>query len=467
MGNKLIPIIFVALLCIVVLIVGLSSQSNEAKIPEIDQGEETTGSADADTTVNTLETLVARIEAGETQRTADRALMLELQEQLSQQNASIDLIEGDQTSFDTSDLESNITAQVLDEIGKLKPNQGGDGSWGSDFDEFNGDLDIGNGFSPSHSGTDAGGSSQIISNSSSNMVVLGAVTIQTGPSKSAVSKDRDSVQEYIGDDSSEIEEDFSLDSDGKTDTASEGVPVYTIPQLAMDVSAETLTAVIGRIPNGGEVRDPFYFKVLSSADIITANGHNLPQLEGIIWEGTALGDRTLGCIQGTITKVSLILADGSIAETNVGGSESGSGSNEGLGYITDRYGQPCLPGKLISNAGKLLFARVAASAIEAAAGAEAARQETTTQSGTTDSTSTSVTGSRSQYIKAKTASGGLSELVKFTRERMRDTFDAIYAEPGVPVQVHLRQRIEFNFNEKGRRLVHNFGGIDNANYLAD
>lgn len=465
MGNKLIPII-VVILFVVVAAIGMSSRNNSASIPDV--ANEKTENADGDTTVNTLETLVAQVKALSEQQAKDRELILTLNERNSELQADIDLVRTESSELDTSEIEANVLASAIEEVNKLKPNQGGDSTWGSEFDEFDGEFDIGSGIS--NEGSDSGQSPRttrrVHSNSSNKMVVLGGVRFTSTP-KSDINSDRESVKEYINskEETSEEDKEYDLDNLGRTKEFSEGIPLFTIPQLAMDVNAETLTAVIGRIPNSGELRDPFYFKVISSADIVTANGYQLPELAGILWEGTARGDRTLGCTTGQINKVSLVHYDGSIIETNIGGSQSGK--NDELAYIADKYGQPCLPGKLISNAGKLLTARVTVAALEAAAAAEAARQETISTNPSNDTTSTTVTGSRSKYIRAQTATGGLNELVEFARERMREAFDAIYVEPGVPIQIHLRRQIEFNFKKDGRQLVHNTGGKLNASYFAD
>lgn len=59
-----------------------------------------------------------------------------------------------------------------------------------------------------------------------------------------------------------------------------------------------MTALLGRVPINGTVTDPYPFKVLIGRDNLTANGIDLPDVEGAIVSGTASGDRTLSCVRG-------------------------------------------------------------------------------------------------------------------------------------------------------------------------
>ena len=71
-------------------------------------------------------------------------------------------------------------------------------------------------------------------------------------------------------------------------------PVYTVPRNATLVGARGFTALVGRIPVGGQVVDPFPFKVLVGADNLAANGVVMPELFGMVFSGRAVGDWTLG-----------------------------------------------------------------------------------------------------------------------------------------------------------------------------
>lgn len=420
MGNKLIAIL-VAVMLVVVIVVGIVTRENHDQIAPIDANEPTTPTADADSTVTTLQTLVAKLNAMEKDKAADNERIARLEAQLSHAPQNID----------TQHLEQNIIDKTLASLKDMKQSATDviNSSKTSDNSILNlKELDTMFGGSDAAYITNDAVVPFNLSNSKSHYQTIGALKPLDGASIPVLHKSP-----------KEPEPEPNQAPEKKTIT-----PVYTIPQLAMDINAQAITSIIGRIPNVGTVRDAFFFKAISSADVLTANGHNLPHIEGVIWEGTAIGDRTLGCVQGHLDKVSLIFPDGTIATSNVGGR---------IGYIADEYGQACVRGKLISNAGRLLFARISARALEAAAQAEAAAQTITSETALTGNTKSQVVN-RGDYIKAKTAAGGMDELVKFVRDRMSDAFDAIYVEPGIKLQIHLQQQVNFDFDKNGRKLVH-------------
>lgn len=471
MKNKLIPIIVFCLVLLVILIIAVNKTPKDA-IVALDKDELTTRSADGDSTATTLETLVAKINKIDQERKGNQQLMLEMEQKLVELEARGQLVQRQDlddgsklTELDVKGVEESILDRVREEYGKLKPAQGGHGAFGSNFDEFTGEIDIGSGSAPAGNQQGAKGVKGVITNTQQAYITIGSTefaTLNSAPGAPAKATDKKSygLNKIAMSDEFAHEEEFSSDKpqNAQQQTKKNKKKLYTIPQLAQDIRAQTLTAVIGRIPNSGQLQDPFYFKVLSSADIITANGRHLPDLEGIIWEGVAIGDRTLSCTQGKINKVSLVLADGSIVPTNVGG----TGDESELGYIADKYGQPCLPGKIISNASNLLMARISARALEAAAEAEAQRMEVTTKGSTSGELSKQVVGKRSDYVRAKTAGGAMSELVEFVRERMRDSFDAVYSEPGTSVQIHLRQQIEFDLDKEHRFISYHHKSYEEA-----
>ncbi|MEA1889931.1 MAG: TIGR03752 family integrating conjugative element protein, partial [Pseudomonadota bacterium] len=70
-------------------------------------------------------------------------------------------------------------------------------------------------------------------------------------------------------------------------------PVYTIPRNATLIGSTVMTALVGRVPVSGKVRDPMPFKVITGVDNLAANGLTIPGVQGMIWSGTAIGDWTL------------------------------------------------------------------------------------------------------------------------------------------------------------------------------
>ncbi|MBC8946338.1 integrating conjugative element protein [Xenorhabdus indica] len=76
-------------------------------------------------------------------------------------------------------------------------------------------------------------------------------------------------------------------------------PVYTLPENATLVGSQAMTALLGRVPINGTVTDPYPFKILIGKDNLTANGIELPEVEGAVVSGSASGDWTLSCVRGS------------------------------------------------------------------------------------------------------------------------------------------------------------------------
>jgi integrating conjugative element protein (TIGR03752 family) len=83
-------------------------------------------------------------------------------------------------------------------------------------------------------------------------------------------------------------------------------PVYTVPRNATLIGSTAMTALVGRVPVQGQVRDPMPFKVITGADNLAANGLTVPGVQGMIWSGTAVGDWTLSCVTGHLDSVTFV-----------------------------------------------------------------------------------------------------------------------------------------------------------------
>ncbi|CDM88719.1 TIGR03752 family integrating conjugative element protein [Xenorhabdus bovienii] len=59
-------------------------------------------------------------------------------------------------------------------------------------------------------------------------------------------------------------------------------PVYTLPENTTLVGSQAMTALLGRVPVNGTVTDPYPFKILIGKDNLTANGIELPEVEGAV-----------------------------------------------------------------------------------------------------------------------------------------------------------------------------------------
>ena len=247
--------------------------------------------------------------------------------------------------------------------------------------------------------------------------------------------------------------DFVNRGAGRTDTVQEkpAIPVYTLPENATLIGSVAMTALIGRIPLDSKVTDPYPFKILIGQNNLTANGIDLPDVQGAVISGFATGDWTLSCVSGSVNSMTFVFSDGRTRTISKKGEGKGSGSNtNGLGWISDPNGIPCVPGERKTNAPQFLASQFLLSGAAAAADGLAQGQTTTVVDG--NSVIGAVTGNQGKFILGQALGGGLKETTAWLRDRFGQTFDAIYVPPGHPIAVHLNQAIEIDYEPDGRKV---------------
>lgn len=236
------------------------------------------------------------------------------------------------------------------------------------------------------------------------------------------------------------------------------VPFYTIPENATMAGVVAMTAIVGRVPIDGKVTDPMQFKAIIGRNNLAANGWELPaDLEGVIISGVAVGDMALSCSEGKIKSMTFVFQDGTIrtVSQNSGG-KSGIGSGGDLGYVSDMYGNPCIPGKFVTNAPTYISQIVGVKSLGVAAEAYAKAQTTTVGSALTGQTSTSVTGDTDKYVLGKAASEGANEISAWLMQRLKNSFDAVVTPAGAQIVVHIDRQIAIDKEANGRKIVHKY-----------
>ncbi|MGH8468756.1 MAG: TIGR03752 family integrating conjugative element protein [Gammaproteobacteria bacterium] len=223
--------------------------------------------------------------------------------------------------------------------------------------------------------------------------------------------------------------------------------VYTIAENMALTGSTAFTALVGRIPIQGHVQDPFPFYVLVGADNLAANGLELPQVAGVIFRGTALGDWTLACVRGRLISATFVFRDGTLR--TVRGTEQ-----EPLGEIADEFGVPCVSGERISNAASYLSQRVLVGAVGAAGDAAAASQSTNTVSGLTGVGTTTVTGEIGTFILGRTVRESARDIEDWLDARAAQSFDAVFAAPGGTVSLLIQREMTIDYDPVGRKLRH-------------
>lgn len=235
----------------------------------------------------------------------------------------------------------------------------------------------------------------------------------------------------------------------------EATPVYTLPENSTLTGSVAMTALLGRVPVNGTVSDPYPFKVLIGRDNLTANGIELPDVEGAIISGTASGDWTLSCVRGTVHSMTFVFRDGTIRTVPSAGNKTNSdnnGKSQGseIGWLSDPHGLPCIPGERKSNAAEYIGSQFLLAGSSAAADAFANGQTTTTVDG--GSVTSAVTGSSGQYVLGQALGGGLKESADWFKQRYGQMFDAIYVPPGHPVAIHITRQIPVDYETLGRKV---------------
>jgi len=228
------------------------------------------------------------------------------------------------------------------------------------------------------------------------------------------------------------------------------IRAYTIPANATLLGSVAMTAILGRIPAGGAVTDPFPFKILIGQENLSSNGIDIPGVTGIKMSGKATGDWTLSCVTGAIYSMTFTFDDGIIR--TIPDPEDGGENTKALAWFSDEWGIPCVTGIRITNAVSYLSSRVGLSAASTYANAKAAAELTTTVD--QGSTTTALTGDPSVLAKNRAISEGINEVTDWLDERQENSFDAIYVEPGTRLELHITQQLEIDYNPEGRKVNH-------------
>ncbi len=230
------------------------------------------------------------------------------------------------------------------------------------------------------------------------------------------------------------------------------IRAYTIPSNATLLGSVSMTAMLGRIPIGGRVQDPYPFKLIVGEENLSSNGIKIPNVTGIKMSGIAKGDWTLSCTSGEIYSMTFTFQDGTIQTIP----EPGTKATEPLAWFSDVNGIPCITGKRITNAVSYLSSRIGLASASSYAKARADGELTNTTStgvGGTSSSST-LTGDPMVYAKNTAIGDGIDEVSDWLDDRQANSFDAIYVPPGTPLAIHVTSELKIDYDPEGRKVNH-------------
>lgn len=215
--------------------------------------------------------------------------------------------------------------------------------------------------------------------------------------------------------------------------ASAGVgesPRFYIPPAIL--SGLSLTALVGRIPRGGAVQDPWPFVAISKDDNLTANGMRLPGLRGILWRGVVRGDAVLSCTSASVRSLVYVFDDGTFHVAK-------APEQEGFGYLADKFGNPCLQGEIHTTAPESMGTHLLASVLAGMGGAFAESQVRRSASAGTETAH--VEGDAFSYLLGETVQGAASTYGDYLLRFANDTWDAVVVPAGREVDIHVTDAI--------------------------
>lgn len=265
-----------------------------------------------------------------------------------------------------------------------------------------------------------------------------------------------------------------VDAGSKAAGVSTAKPVYTVPTNATLMGSISMTALIGRVPIDGTVNDPYPFKVLIGPDNLTANGIDIPDVSGAVVSGTASGDWTLSCVRGQIRSVTFVFHDSTIRTVPEDGERggnpqqnsnaNGSSTQDGLGWISDPFGIPCVSGERRSNAQQYLGTQALITAAGAGAASLIKSDNGSVAVVANNNGSMGTVGISGNEAMGRILAGGVQDMSQWVNKLYGQAFAAVYVKPGAKVAVHLEQPLTIDYDPTGRKVDHRLGG---APYVQD
>ena len=242
--------------------------------------------------------------------------------------------------------------------------------------------------------------------------------------------------------------------------------VYTVPRNAVLTGATALSGLIGRVPNGDAVVDPYPFKLLVGPRNLVANGWEIPDVRHAVVSGFAMGDWTLSCVRGSVTSMTFVFGDGRIVTLPEPGTPDAVADRPAeWAWLSDEVGHPCVPGERVTNARRYLLQMMGAETV-AAVGAAFAEAQTVRQRAVGPQGASSVAevkdGAAGDYALGRAATTVMGEFTRYMRSRLEREVDVVYVAPGTGVSVHLETELRIDYRYDARKVRYaaadRFGG---------
>ena len=232
------------------------------------------------------------------------------------------------------------------------------------------------------------------------------------------------------------------------------VPVATIPENSPLLNGVTLSTLIGRVPKGGAVVEPYDFFVMTGNENLTSQLHHIPFLDNAIWRGKATGDRVLECIRGKIFSVTFVFTDGTILTNNSGTEE------QPLAELQTPTGSNCVPGTYASNTGEYLAMLSAAGGLSGL-GEAIANNETINSVTSSGSIIERIDGDAGKFFAGKALSEGAQQAARIIEQEYNASFASVVKGSGLPINMVATKQIEIDYDVNGRKVSY----VDPEDYI--
>jgi len=235
------------------------------------------------------------------------------------------------------------------------------------------------------------------------------------------------------------------------------VPYFTIPDTSLLANATATTALAGKVYLNTDIVNPRLFKVRVGRDNLTSNGTRLPpEIEGMVLEGYAVGEYNTSCVRGILTAGTFVFEDGTVRSLYPGDAGSRpAGNTDRIGYISDRWGNDCLPGTLISDGARYLSQSFALAGLVGYSEALKAAQTSSSTSTLPDGTIVErnlIEGNIDRYAAAPAVAGGIDATVDWLEARQNATTDLIYLPAGQKIDIHIQQELRIDISRNSRKV---------------
>ncbi len=248
-------------------------------------------------------------------------------------------------------------------------------------------------------------------------------------------------------------------------------PYYTIPAGSDVQNTTLLTSLIGEVPLNGKVQQPFFpfSAMISKGELMSANHVPLPSnLIGMKVGGYAIGVGSfldnISCVRAYVTSALFVFSDGHFVTVGESKNNQSASETNSLGYLTDKYGSPCIHGSYHTNAPRVLMALTASGAVSGMGNAISQWEQSTTYGG--GGITQVPSGNFTKFAGGQALSTGFNQSSEWLKNRISDSFDIVFVPASIPYKaannktlfkpnrlgLHFTQTLNIDKDNFGRRI---------------